>query len=86
MNETNTPMMYKITTISTERSFTLDRRTFTTSADLCDRNRDLMTFDTIRAAEECALDYAKRNGYKYLKIGDISTPALGETFVEIRTA
>jgi len=77
---------YKITTISTERGCTNDGRTFTTSSDCCDFNRELITFDTVRAAEQFASNYAKERGYSYLEIGDISTPALGQTFVEIRIA
>ena len=77
---------YKITTISTERSYTFDGRTFPIFCDLCTAEGDLMTFDTISEAEEAARDYAKRGGFKYLPIGEVDTPALGQTFVEIRLA
>ena len=77
---------YKITTISTERGFTMDGRTFTTSCDLCNASRGLMTFDTIAEAEKVAREYAKQGNFRYLEIGEMDTPALGQTFVEIRTA
>ena len=78
--------MYKVTTISTERSFTFEGRTFTTACDLCNAERGLMTFDTFRDAEQAAREYATKGGFRYLEIGDIDTPALGETFVEVRLA
>lgn len=79
-------MNYKVTMITKERGCTFDGRTFTTTADACDGERNLMTFGTVRAAEQFAKEYAEARGYKYIEIGDLSTPALGQTFVEIRTA
>ncbi len=88
-NEGTTPAAmnsFKISTISTETGCTFDGRTFTTASDLCDDERNLLTFSDLYTAEVYATKYAKARGLKYLEIGDASEPAVGETFVEVRTA
>ena len=84
-NKTNTPStMYKITVMEHTRSLTGDK--FIQASDLCNRDRSLMTFDSIDAAERAAKKYANRRGIGYVKIGELTTPRLFESLVEIRTA
>lgn len=78
--------MYKICTISTTRSVFRDAQPMTYRVDLCDDARTLRTFETILEAEQAARTYAESRGFRYLEIGDISTPAQGQTFVEIGIA
>lgn len=80
------PVIYKIREIRTERGCTFDGRTFTTQVDLCDGSRNRIEFSSIRRAESFARAYAEGHGFKYLEIGDLSTPGIGETFIEIATA
>ena len=78
--------MYKICTLSTTRAVFRDAKPVTTRVDLCDNTRTLRTFATILEAEHAARSYAEARGFRYLEIGDISTPAMGETFVELALA
>lgn len=76
--------MYKITIIEHTRSFTGDK--YITSVDLCNRDRKLMTFDSLRDAERAARTYAGKRGIEYIEIGELKTPRLFESMVEIRIA
>lgn len=77
---------YKICLLEHTSGFTFDGRTFVTRVDLCDGSRKRLEFNSIRNAERFARAYAEARGLKYLEIGDMSEPALGETFVEIACA
>jgi hypothetical protein len=74
---------YKICILEHTRSFTHDGSTFQTRVDLCDTDRSLIKFSSIRNAELFAQAYAQANGFKYIEIGSLDEPALGETFVEL---
>ena len=78
--------MYKISTLTRKAYPFSAGQTFVAASDICDKLGNLITFKDIRDTEQFASNYAKARGFKYLEIGDLSEPTIGETFVEIRTA